>query len=172
MRTISSCCGCKFFLLHRNYFRKFFYFKMWSFNFQFFFNSARLPPLLIEGTCVCQSGWLFSPVGVSEVSSFSSVPLLSCLLDVNSAGETPSACQVHSFHLIKPGLCPLCLHLCVTMSHTVWSSLSSDMRSHETCVKMLHARAIHRYESERKWTKLEASPLWDSCSHRFYHVLA
>lgn len=80
--------------------------------------------IIFSSWCACS---------VSEVSSFLSVPLLSCLLDVNSASETPRTCQVQSFHLIKPGLCPLCLHLSVTMIHTVWSSLSSDMRSHETC---------------------------------------
>ncbi len=80
---------------------------------------------------VSHSGWLFfscwSSCGVSEVSSFLSVPLPSCLPDVSSASEGKSACQVDYFHLIKPAPCPFCLSVFPSQwfTHSVSCPLSS-----------------------------------------------
>lgn len=69
--------------------------------------------LMRSAELVSHSGWLFfscwSSRGVSEVSSFLSVPLPSCLPNVSSASQRKSACQVDYFHLIKPAPCPFCL---------------------------------------------------------------
>lgn len=73
------------------------------------------PLLFLMGSAelVSHSSWLFfscwSSCGVSEVSSFLSVPLPSCLPNVSTACERKSACQVDYFHLIKPAPCPFCL---------------------------------------------------------------
>lgn len=66
--------------------------------------------------------------------------------------ERTSACQVHSFHLIKPAPCPLCLSVFLSQWFT---------QSHATSVYMLYVHAMHVYcilERERMGTKLEATP--------------
>lgn len=82
------------------------------------FCSSKRPGLFMlllkrSAELVSHSGWLFFPrwssCGVSEVSSFLSVPPPSCLPNVSSASKRKSACQVDYFHLIKPAPCPFCL---------------------------------------------------------------
>lgn len=117
---------------------------------------------------VSESGWLFSPVsvcGVSEVSSFLSVPPLPCLLNVNSARE--NKCMPGT--LLPPHqTCPLpslSLRLYFTMIHTV--------ASHQSCSHMQQVRIRYMYMHTyllrfRKWEKggekLEASPSHELCS--------
>lgn len=112
---------------------------------------------------VSQSGWLFSPVsvcGVSEVSSFLSVPPLPCLLDVNSARE--NKCMPGT--LLPPHqTCPLpSLSLCLyfTMIHTV-ASHQSCSHMQQVCTRYMYMYAyLLRF---RKWEKGEKS--WKHLPH-------
>lgn len=140
MRTISSCCGCKFFLLHRNYFRTFFFFKfyskMWSFHFLFFFYSARPPPLLIEGTCVCQSGWLFSPVSV-HVVYLRSAPSCQChCFPVSLMWTQPARHRVHARYTPSTSS-SLAFALSASIFVSQWFT-QCEAASHLTCGHMKH----------------------------------
>lgn len=77
--------------------------------------SSQFCSVMRSAELVSHSGWLFfscwSSCGVSEVSSLLSVPLLSCLPNVNSANKRKSACQVDYFHIIKSAPCPSCLSI-------------------------------------------------------------
>lgn len=121
---------------------------------------------------VSQSGWLFSPVGVcgvSEVSSFLSVPPLPCLLDVNSARE--NKCMPGT--LLPPHqTCPLpSLSLCLpfTMIHIVASHQScSHMQQVCTRYMYMHTYLLLFRKWEKRGEKLEAFP-----SHEpFYAMLS
>lgn len=115
-----------------------------------------------------QRGWLFSPVGVcgvSEVSSFLSVPPLPCLLDVNSARE--NKCMPGT--LLPPHqTCPLpslSLRLSFTMIHTVASHQScSHMQQVCTRYMYMHTYLLRFRKWEKGGKKLEASPSHELCS--------
>lgn len=113
---------------------------------------------------VSQSGWLFSPVGVcgvSEVSSFLSVPPLPCLLDVNSARE--NKCMPGT--LLPPHqTCPLpslSLRLSFTMIQTV-ASHQSCSRMQQVCTRYMymHTYLLHFLSNVRVSLFLDFARIW------------